>query len=53
MNGGATLVSAPPGYGKSTLVSHWLSSVDCKAAWLTLGSTDSDLRQFLSYDVLF
>lgn len=47
----ATLISAPAGYGKSTLASHWLSSIDGNAIWLSLDPTDSDLRQFLSYVV--
>ena len=44
-----TLVSAPAGYGKSTLVSHWLQQIDCKSAWLSLDPADSDMTQFLSY----
>ena len=32
-----TLVSAPAGYGKSTLVSHWIESLDHPTAWLSLG----------------
>jgi ATP/maltotriose-dependent transcriptional regulator MalT len=47
----ATLVSAPAGYGKSTLVSHWLQQMECKSAWLSLDSTESDFTQFLSYVV--
>ena len=44
-----TLVSAPAGYGKSTLVSCWLDSCDSPSAWLSLDENDNDLRQFLSY----
>ena len=44
-----TLVSAPAGYGKSTLVSCWLGSCDSPSAWLSLDENDNDLRQFLSY----
>ncbi|MCO4812835.1 MAG: hypothetical protein KC572_14635 [Gammaproteobacteria bacterium] len=44
-----TLLSAPAGYGKSTLVSQWLESLGCKSTWLSLGTEDSDFRQFLSY----
>jgi len=46
-----TLVSAPAGYGKSTLVSQWLEQLECKSAWLSLDPADSDLTQFLSYVV--
>jgi len=31
-----TLVSAPAGYGKTTLVSSWLEVCDCPTAWLSL-----------------
>lgn len=44
-----TLISAPAGYGKSTLVSCWLGSCDSPSAWLSLDENDNDLRQFLSY----
>ena len=46
-----TLVSAPAGYGKSTLVSQWLGLLGCKSAWLSLDNEDSELTQFLSYVV--
>ena len=46
-----TLVSAPAGYGKSTLVSQWLDLLGCQSAWLSLDHEDSDLTQFLSYVV--
>jgi LuxR family maltose regulon positive regulatory protein len=44
-----TLVSAPAGYGKSTLVSSWLESLDVPAAWLSLDENDNDLELFLTY----
>ena len=44
-----TLVSAPAGYGKSTLVGQWLESCDCPSAWLSLDEHDNDLRTFLMY----
>jgi LuxR family maltose regulon positive regulatory protein len=43
-----TLVSAPAGYGKSTLVSCWLEACDVPSAWLSLDEDDNNLRQFLS-----
>ena len=46
-----TLVSAPAGYGKSTLVSCWLESCDFPNAWVSLDENDSDLRLFLAYFV--
>ena len=42
------LVSAPAGYGKSTLVSCWLEACGKPGAWLSLDENDDDLRQFLS-----
>jgi LuxR family maltose regulon positive regulatory protein len=44
-----TLVSAPPGYGKSTLVSCWLDRCEIPFAWLSLDEHDNDLHQFLAY----
>jgi LuxR family maltose regulon positive regulatory protein len=44
-----TLVSAPAGYGKSTLVSWWLEAGDIPSGWLSLDESDNDLRLFLSY----
>ena len=46
-----TLVSAPAGYGKSTLVSCWLDRCDGPFAWLSLDEHDNDLRSFLTYFV--
>ncbi|MEA1977516.1 MAG: hypothetical protein U9N80_06415, partial [Chloroflexota bacterium] len=44
-----SLVSAPAGYGKSTLVSNWLETLDGPAAWLSLDEQDNDLDIFLGY----
>ncbi len=44
-----TLVSAPAGYGKTTLVSNWLDTLNCANAWVTLDEYDNDLTQFLAY----
>jgi LuxR family maltose regulon positive regulatory protein len=46
-----TLVSAPPGYGKSTLVSCWLDGCETPFGWLSLDEHDNDLHQFLTYFV--
>ena len=46
-----TLVSAPAGYGKSTLISQWLAIHDGPSAWLSLDELDDDLRSFLTYVV--
>lgn len=44
-----TLVVAPAGYGKSTLVASWLETCDCPSAWLSLDEDENDLALFLSY----
>ena len=46
-----TLVSAPAGYGKSTLVSAWLETSAVPTAWLSLDEGDSSLSSFLRYFV--
>jgi ATP/maltotriose-dependent transcriptional regulator MalT/ActR/RegA family two-component response regulator len=43
----ATLVVAPTGYGKSTLVSDWLAQNDQLHIWWSLDPSDNDIRQFL------
>jgi LuxR family transcriptional regulator, maltose regulon positive regulatory protein len=44
-----TLVSAPAGFGKTTLVVDWLNQVGLPVAWLTLDEADNDLARFLAY----
>jgi len=44
-----SLITAPAGYGKTTLISHWLQTREQPSAWLSLDKEDSDLRVFLSY----
>ncbi len=44
-----TLISAPAGYGKSTLISCWLETVDCPTAWVSLDERDNQLGSFLGY----
>ena len=45
-----TLVSAPAGYGKSTLISSWLDTTcECPNAWLSLDEGDNDLVEFITY----
>src|SRR5262245_53399157 len=44
-----TLVSAPAGFGKTTLVSEWGSAQRVPIAWLTLEEADSDPVRFLTY----
>ena len=44
-----TLISAPAGYGKSTLVHLWLASSSEPVAWLSLDANDNDIGVFLRY----
>jgi LuxR family maltose regulon positive regulatory protein len=50
-----TLISAPAGFGKTTLVSHWLENLPnnqtVRVAWLSLDEEDNDLSRFLTYFV--
>lgn len=49
MHGSATLVSAPAGFGKTTLVAEWVKSSQRPIAWLALDQADSDVARFLIY----
>ena len=40
--GPLTLVSAPAGFGKSTLLAHWAAGSSVPVAWLSLDEGDSD-----------
>ncbi|MGD8622249.1 MAG: LuxR C-terminal-related transcriptional regulator, partial [Anaerolineales bacterium] len=44
-----TVISAPAGYGKTTLISQWLTEAPCPISWLTLEKGESDPTRFLSY----
>jgi LuxR family maltose regulon positive regulatory protein len=46
-----TLISAPAGFGKSTLLSTWIAGWDRTVAWLSLDEGDSDPTRFLTYVV--
>src|SRR5690606_16452803 len=43
------LLSAPAGYGKSSLIAEWISARDLAAAWLTLDDGDNDPARFVAY----
>jgi LuxR family maltose regulon positive regulatory protein len=48
------LISAPAGFGKTTLVSEWIATLTgsgVRVAWLSLDEGDSDLSRFLLYFV--
>jgi LuxR family maltose regulon positive regulatory protein len=47
INKALTLVIAPPGYGKTTLVSRWLRETKTLSTWLSLDDEDNDPVRFL------
>jgi LuxR family maltose regulon positive regulatory protein len=56
LNRKLTLISAPAGFGKTTLVSEWVQAMGdgtppVAVAWLSLDEGDNDLAQFLAYVV--
>src|SRR5512134_2878895 len=46
---GVTLISAPAGFGKTTLVSEWIAGCERLTAWLSLDEGDNDPTRFLAY----
>jgi ATP/maltotriose-dependent transcriptional regulator MalT len=49
LHGKLTIVTAPAGFGKTTLVSEWVSGRERSTAWLSLDEGDSDPTRFLTY----
>jgi LuxR family maltose regulon positive regulatory protein len=43
------LVSAPAGFGKTTLISVWIKNSGIVAAWISLDEGDNDPARFLAY----
>jgi LuxR family transcriptional regulator, maltose regulon positive regulatory protein len=46
-----TLVSAPAGFGKTTLLTEWLELLKYSAAWVSLDQADNHATSFWSYVV--
>jgi ATP/maltotriose-dependent transcriptional regulator MalT len=44
-----TLISAPAGYGKTTLLGEWAAQSEWRLAWITLAKEDNDTDRFLTY----
>lgn len=44
-----TFISAPAGFGKTTLVVDWLETITNPYAWLSLDRDDNDIPRFLRY----
>src|SRR6266545_7410268 len=47
-----TLIAAPAGFGKTTLVSAWVALCGRQVAWLSLDNGDNDPTRFLTYFVV-
>src|SRR4051794_1715045 len=44
-----TLISAPAGFGKTTLAAEWVAGCGRPVAWLSLDAGESDAVRFLTY----
>ncbi|MGD8814446.1 MAG: LuxR C-terminal-related transcriptional regulator [Anaerolineales bacterium] len=44
-----TLISAPAGFGKTTLVSMWAEQASIPIAWLSIEEQENDITRFLTY----
>jgi LuxR family maltose regulon positive regulatory protein len=44
-----TLLTAPTGFGKTTLVAEWVAGIELPTAWLPLDAGDHDPVRFLTY----
>ncbi len=51
LHGRLTLLAAPAGFGKTTLLGEWLTGLEHPAAWLSLDKEDNDPARFLTYMV--
>jgi LuxR family maltose regulon positive regulatory protein len=49
MHGKLTLISAPAGFGKTTLAAEWLRTSRQAVTWLSLDEADNDPARFLNY----
>jgi len=47
-----TLISAPAGFGKTTLISEWVDRNGLFTAWLSLDDGDNDPHRFLAYLIM-
>ena len=43
------LVSAPAGFGKTTLLAEWVAQAGLSVGWISLDSGDNDPHRFISY----
>ena len=43
------LVSAPAGYGKTTLLAEWIKQLAIQVGWVSLDKQDNDVERFFAY----
>ncbi len=51
LNHKVSIISAPAGFGKTTLLSEWIAGCGLPVAWLSLDEGDNDPTSFLAYIV--
>jgi LuxR family maltose regulon positive regulatory protein len=49
LHGKLTLVSGPAGFGKTTLLSEWVSQLKYPVGWISLDEGDNDRNRFILY----
>lgn len=49
VQGPLVLITAPAGFGKTTLIGEWLRQCDLPVAWISLECSDNDLVRFWRY----
>lgn len=47
-----TLISAPAGFGKTTLIREWIGASERPAAWISVDEGDNDPTSFLNYMIV-
>jgi LuxR family transcriptional regulator, maltose regulon positive regulatory protein len=43
------LISAPPGFGKTTILCDWISQSPCSFSWVSLDTNDNESSRFWTY----
>lgn len=46
-----TIITAPAGYGKSTLLSEWVTTIDAHIGWISLDESDNNPAQFWAHTI--
>ena len=49
LSGPLTMITAPAGFGKTTLVAACIATIDMSLAWLSLDKNDNQEGRFLNY----